>query len=333
MQFRLRRASQREAELEEKITGLTRENLGLKDRSLTGDKLEDAVQRERRYDQAQRDLETYRNNFSAAASLWLAQLNTLSAKYPNEKFAFSPELNALIQKSNVITYNTNGLTTLAYANDRDVPVLEGRTKHLLYLLGANLKKLSEKYPTIRGELDAEVLELFQEDLLAYIGADDLHRVVDIIRYVPQSVKVENVYAYSSAKTRRVEFHLRVLLKALLEQLEGLKNRYGAVLDLDEGIIGMINQEILDIVNVDDILKVFRVNAKIVEVDRIVEKAVERVVEVPQVIPVEKYVEKIIEVPKYVEVEKVVHVPVEVVKVVDNIVEKLVEVPTITEKVV
>lgn len=90
---------------------------------------------------------------------------------------------------------------------------------------------------------------------------------------------------------------------------------------------------MGVVNVDDILKVFRSTPKIVEVERIIEKTVERIVEVPQVIPIEKYVEKIIEVPKYVEIEKIIHVPVEVVKVVDNIVEKLVEVPTISEKVV
>jgi hypothetical protein len=54
--------------------------------------------------------------------------------------------------------------------------------------------------------------------------------------VPQVVKVENVYAYSSEKSKRVEFHLRVLIKALLEELEKLKRKTGgAVLEMDEGI--------------------------------------------------------------------------------------------------
>lgn len=59
--------------------------------------------------------------------------------------------------------------------------------------------------------------------------------------------------------------MRVLIKALLEQLQKLKERLGPgqVLDLDEGVIGMINAEILNVVNVDDILKVFRVVPKIV----------------------------------------------------------------------
>jgi len=88
------------------------------------------------------------------------------------------------------------------------------------------------------------------------------------------------------------------------------------LDIDEGVIGMINAEIMDVVNVDDILKVFRVVPKIVEVEKIVEKIVDRVIEIPQVVPVEKIVEKIIERPQIVEVEKIVHVPVEVIKYVD-----------------
>ena len=54
---------------------------------------------------------------------------------------------------------------------------------------------------------------------------------------------------------------------------------------------MINQEIMGVVDVDDILKVFRVVPKIVEVEKIVEKIVDRIVEVPQVVPVEKIIEK------------------------------------------
>ena len=68
----------------------------------------------------------------------------------------------------------------------------------------------------------------------------------------------------------------------MEELEKIKNRYGAVLDIDEGVIGMINQEILGIVSVDDILKVFRSAPKIVEVEKIIEKIVERIVELPTV---------------------------------------------------
>ena len=51
----------------------------------------------------------------------------------------------------------------------------------------------------------------------------------------------------------------------MEELEKLKRKTGAALEIDEGVIGMINQEIMGVVDVDDILKVFRVVPKIVEV--------------------------------------------------------------------
>ena len=51
---------------------------------------------------------------------------------------------------------------------------------------------------------------------------------------------------------------------------------------------------MGVVEVDDILKVFRSVPKIVEVEKIVEKVVERVVEIPKVEVVEKIVEKVIE---------------------------------------
>lgn len=44
---------------------------------------------------------------------------------------------------------------------------------------------------------------------------------------------------------------------------------------------------MGVVDVDDILKVFRVVPKLVEVEKVVEKIVDRVVEVPQVVTVDK----------------------------------------------
>jgi hypothetical protein len=64
-----------------------------------------------------------------------------------------------------------------------------------------------------------------------------------------------------------------LIKALLEELEKLKAKTGLVLEMDEGVLGMIRAEIMEAVSVDDVLKVFRVTPKIVEVEKIVEKIV------------------------------------------------------------
>ena len=94
---------------------------------------------------------------------------------------------------------------------------------------------------MREECDARLFEFFQQEIIDVMEVDELERVVEIVKYVPEVVKVENVYAYSSEKSKRIEFHLRILIKALLEELEKMKRKTGLVLEMDEGVIGMINQ--------------------------------------------------------------------------------------------
>lgn len=63
------------------------------------------------------------------------------------------------------------------------------------------------------------------------------------------------------------------MKALLEEVQKLRIGMGGVLAMDEGVVGMIAAEVMGVVNVDDILKVYRPVPRIVEVERIVEKIV------------------------------------------------------------
>jgi len=240
-----------------------------------------------------------RANFAAAAGLFKNQLDRLKLQYPNARFEFDSGIFDILQGERVDTINVSGVVQVERYTEKtiEVPVQDSRTKHLIHLLASHMKKWFEKYPKLREDIDIRLSEFFQQELIDIIEVDEMDRVVQIVKYVPQVVKVENVYAYSSKKSKRVEFHLRVLIKALLEELEKLKRRTGAVLEMDEGVLGMINEEIMGVVDVDDILKVFRIVPKIVEVEKIVEKVVERVVEIPQVIPIEKIVEKVVEVAK------------------------------------
>ena len=166
-----------------------------------------------------------------------------------------------------------------------------------------------------------------------VDNDGLSKIVEIVKFQPSVVKVENVYNYNSEKQRRVEMHQKVLLKELLKEFYKMKEKTGYTPELDEEVITMINEEIKDSAESDDILKCFQVNHKIVEVPKIVEKIVERVVEVPTVIPIERFIEIPVTNTRIEEVEKVVHVPVEVIKYVDRVVEKVVEVEKIKEKLV
>ncbi len=56
---------------------------------------------------------------------------------------------------------------------------------------------------------------------------------------PEVLKVENVYQYDDEKEKKVIFHLKVMIKALLDELFRLRDRNGLTLDIDEGLLGMI----------------------------------------------------------------------------------------------
>ena len=86
------------------------------------------------------------------------------------------------------------------------------------MLAVQFKKIVEKYPKLQGEIDQRLMQYFQQELIDVIEVDEIDRLVEVVKFVPQVVKVENVYAYSNEKSRRVEFHLRILIKALLEEL-------------------------------------------------------------------------------------------------------------------
>ena len=69
----------------------------------------------------------------------------------------------------------------------------------------------------------------------------------------------------------MQFHLRILVKALLDELMKFKAACHCdyYFELDEGILGMIRAEILDIIDIEDILKIYRPSPKIVEVEKII----------------------------------------------------------------
>ena len=313
---------------------------------LNGTRLRDLTSQVLERKKLTEDYERIKAQFGVAAGMYKLAIDKLKQQNPSLRIEVDRGLFDLLQNERINVERVDGgVIHLERFTERtvEVPVQDARTKHLLHLLASQLKKLSLKYPKILLEMDARLTEFFQQEIIDIIEVDEVDRVIEIVKYVPQVVKVENVYAYSSEKSKKVEFHLRILIKALLEELEKLKRRTGSVSKIDEGIIAMINQEIMGVVDVDDVLKVFRVVPKIVEVEKIVEKIVDRIVEVPEVVPIEKVVEKIIEVEKIKEVERIVNVPIEVPTVVNNIVEKIVpieqiiervvEVPTITEKIV
>lgn len=71
------------------------------------------------------------------------------------------------------------------------------------MLAVQMKKNFDKYPKLREECDSRLYEFFQQEIIDVMEIDELDRVVEIVKFVPEIVKVENVYAYSSEKSRKV----------------------------------------------------------------------------------------------------------------------------------
>ncbi len=163
------------------------------------------MRRESQYEQSIKDLEALRNNFSTAASVWKNQISKITAKYPNERYELDYEITSLLQRANIQSYNSNGISTIEVHSQKtvEVPVQDSRTKHLIHMLATNLKNLSAKYPKLLTEIDSKLVEFFQQELIDVIEVDELDRVIEIVKFVPQAVRVENVYAYSSVKSRKI----------------------------------------------------------------------------------------------------------------------------------
>lgn len=63
----------------------------------------------------------------------------------------------------------------------------------------------------------------------------------------------------------------------------MKVAYGVELGIDEGVIGMVRGELLDMVEIEDILAIFRPVPRVVEVPKFIEKVVSNLVTIPETI--------------------------------------------------
>ena len=232
----MRKASAREIELENHIAQIHADL----QRKVNVENIVQTMERRKIED----DYIRLKDQFGAAVGILQGQIDKVKRENPSLRLDVDSKIFDILRDHKVEVYKTAGdIVHLERFSEKvvEVPVQDARTKQLIHLLAVQMKKFTSKYPKLSDEMDTRLTEYFQEELIDMIEVDEVDRLVSIVKYVPQVVKVENVYAYSSEKSRKVEFHLRVLIKALLEELEKMKAKTGAVLEIDEGIVGMINQ--------------------------------------------------------------------------------------------
>lgn len=140
------------------------ENIQLRDKTFTGDRLYNALQIENNLEKATKEIETLRANFNSAASVWQNQLTRLVSKYPTERADLDYEITNILKRVGVSAYTVNGVEIVEVRSEKtvEVPVQDSRTKHLIHLLATNLKTLSAKYPKLLTEIDSKLVEFFQQ---------------------------------------------------------------------------------------------------------------------------------------------------------------------------
>ena len=119
-------------------------------------------------------------------------------------------------------------------------IQDEKTQELIRQMGNEIYRIYSKYPKIKNEANPKFVELLNRDVVKSVDNNGLSKIIEIVKYEPSVVKVENVYNYNSDKQRRLEFHQRVLIKSLFHELERMKAKTGETPELDEEVITMIN---------------------------------------------------------------------------------------------
>ena len=218
LEEKLRRATQREKDLENEIVRLVSVVKGVNSPNMSRTDIDRLCINIVDYENLNERHNNLKNQIQSFGSLYRTQTDKL--KSSGVRLENEGALDALLRSENLVCSVANGVVNLVETKEKivEVPIQDARTKHLIHLLATQMKKNFDKYPKLRDECDSRLYEFFQQELIDVIETDQLDRVVEIVKYIPEVVKVDNVYAYSSEKSRKVEFHLRVLVKALLEEL-------------------------------------------------------------------------------------------------------------------
>eukprot|EP00178_Gracilaria_changii_P019300 TRINITY_DN5600_c0_g2_i1.p1 TRINITY_DN5600_c0_g2~~TRINITY_DN5600_c0_g2_i1.p1 ORF type:complete len:103 (-),score=12.53 TRINITY_DN5600_c0_g2_i1:113-394(-) len=80
------------------------------------------------------------------------------------KFDYENELNTLLRSEGISSSVVNGVVNVIDFKDRvvEVPVSDARTKHLIHMFATQMKAFFEKYPKLRDECDARLVEFAQQ---------------------------------------------------------------------------------------------------------------------------------------------------------------------------
>ena len=190
LEERLRKASKREGLLEDEIArlqGVVRSFEGKA--SVSKAEFEKLLIGSKDYYHVEEKYNNLKDQLGALGGLIKRQFDSLRGQ--GIRFENENELNRLLRGENVTVREFNGIVEVVDWNEKviEVPVQDAHTKHLIHLLAVQMKKYFEKYPKLRGECDVRLTEFFQQEVIDLLEADELDRVVSIVKYVPEFHRV------------------------------------------------------------------------------------------------------------------------------------------------
>lgn len=166
---------------------------------------------------------------------------------------------------------------------------------------------------VEKELVREVPKEIYIDRSHFIKGDKEETVREVEVFIDKPIIQEVMITRDVEIEKMVPLYIKEEVPVIVELRNPYISERVQEIEVEKPLVITAVQDVIKIINVDRPVKVI-VEQEVVKVQpQIIEKVVEKIVEVPRVVEVEKIVEKIVVVPRII--EKIVEVPIEVEKIV------------------
>lgn len=160
--------------------------------NLNGTRIKESVDLAIHRRKMEEDYNRIKDQFGVAVGIFQAQIDKIKKEGGSARIDIDSKIFDVLKDHKISVYKTaNDIVHLERFSERtvEVPVQDARTKHLMHMLAVQMKKFTSKYPKLLDEMDVRLTEFFQQELIDIIEVDELDRVIEIVKYQPQVVKV------------------------------------------------------------------------------------------------------------------------------------------------
>ena len=119
-----------------------------------------------------------RTTFETVMGVWNKQMRDISAKYPEDRWKIDQGILDKIQNYRFEALHFNDFAFLELRADKSTEIVqEKNTLEIIKLFAVNLKRLTDKYPQLKKELDEKIQEYYSQHIIDVIDCGSLERLV------------------------------------------------------------------------------------------------------------------------------------------------------------